>query len=113
MAIDIRNINPSFNNPADLSEYGRMGGGQWYYSHNSPGTKWFNEVSNDAGWTVDFNLTVNGVTNSEMVFNEDPTKGIGIYINDGTRKETISFLTQEVIFKNINKRVVFDTTLET
>ena len=73
MAIDTRNMNPSFNKPAELGEYGRMGGGQWYYSHNRPGTKWFDGVNNEIGWTVDFNLTVDGVTNSDMVLNEDPT----------------------------------------
>ena len=113
MAIDTSKLNPSFGFPQITEEYGVIGGGRWYYTQNKPGTKWFDNVDNSKGWTIDFNLTVNGVVNSEAVLAEDLIKGIGIYINDGTRKETISFLTQEIIFANANQRVVYDTTLET
>jgi hypothetical protein len=113
MAINNKDLDPSFNIPIIPSEYGAVRGGEWYYTHNRPGTKWFDLVSNKKGWTVDFNLKVDDVINSDLVLSDDKVSGVGIYVNDGTKKETISFFNQEIIFKNANKRLVFDTTLET
>ena len=113
MPINVTNISPSFELPAPFSEYAEISGGRWFYTHNKPGTKWFDDVANSKGWTVDFNLTVRKAANSDLVFDDDKIKGIGVYVNDGTRKEIISFMTQEIIFKNANRRIIFDTTSET
>lgn len=88
-------------------------GGIWYYCHDRPGTEWYDKVNNEKGWTVDFNLKVEAIVNSTMVLDEDYKGGSGIYINDGKRKESITFLTQEIIFANADEKVIFDTTQET
>ncbi|MFA5759071.1 MAG: hypothetical protein WC942_06940, partial [Clostridia bacterium] len=101
---------------ANLSESslnnGFIVGGNTYYTQNIPGTYWFDNVSNDKGWTIDFNLKVIDIKNSESVLNETINNGVGIYINDGTKKEIIEILTQEIIFKNAGEKVVFDSTEE-
>ncbi len=88
-------------------------GGVWYYTQNRPGTTWFDTVNNSKGWTIDFNLKVLNVDNSDIALSNDSDKGSGVYVNDGTRKEVLTFLTQEVIFNYANERVIFDTTAET
>ena len=88
-------------------------GGVCYYTQNRPGTKWFDTVSNSKGWTIDFNLKVVNVDNGDVSLYDDYNKGSGLYINDGTRKEVIIFLTQEIIFRYANRRIVFDTTSQT
>lgn len=97
------------------NEYGIIGkGGKWYYTHNKFGTEWFDKVDNNKGWTVDFNLRVIDIQNSDFTLDEDnKTKGVGVYVNDGSRQETINFLTQEIIFSNANKKIIYDTTGET
>ncbi len=94
-------------------EYGDIPGGKWYYTHNKFGTKWFNNVNNKTGWTVDFNLQVTDVANSDIVIDEDENRGIGLYVNDGEKKETITFLPQEILLANSNEKIVYDTSVET
>lgn len=113
------NKNNSYNiskyfSQSSLSEYGTLagGGGTWYYTQNKPGTKWYDFVNNEKGWTIDFNLKVVNIENSNFVLDEDREKGIGIYINDGIRKESLTFLTQEIIFQNSQKKITYDTTTE-
>lgn len=100
-----------------ISEYGEDSndaeGGYWFYSQNKIGSEWVNTVDNEKGWTVDFNLKVNEIVNNEFINSELIDTGAGIYINDGKYKENITFLTQEIVFSNINKQVVYDTTQET
>jgi hypothetical protein len=93
--------------------YGLAFGGKWYYRQNKPGTRWFDNVSNEKGWTVDFNLEVIRVENSDVLSRTDPPRGIGIYVNDGERDETIYFLEQEVLFSNAVHSVTYDTTSST
>ena len=94
-------------------EYGLNRGGVWYYSQNKFGSDWFNKVDNKKGWTVDFNLRVADVQNSEWIIDENNKgKGVGIYVNDGDRQETINFLTQQIIFVNANHTKVYNTTQE-
>jgi hypothetical protein len=88
-------------------------GGQWYYSQNKPGTSWFDNVSNERGWTVDFNLEVLKIENSDGFTDTDPPDGLGIYVNDGYRQEILYFLEQEIVFKNSNIKVTYDTTQAT
>ncbi|MCD6435971.1 MAG: hypothetical protein J7L15_06240, partial [Clostridiales bacterium] len=73
-------------------------GGVCYYTQNKPGSKWVNSVSNEKGWTVDFSLTVKNVINNDSSLKEDIIDGLGVYVNDGDRKEVITFLRQEIIF---------------
>jgi len=89
------------------------GGGLWFYKQDKPGTEWFDNVSNSKGWTVDFNLTVYDVNDSIDNLSEDIRDSAGIYVNDGTSQESIMFLTQEIIFKNANKKIIYDATQET
>ena len=101
-------INPSAFNPSEENR-----GGVWYYTQNKFGMDWVNKVQNTKGWTVDFNLRVADVQNSEAVIDEN-TKGhgVGVYVNDGTRQETINFLTQEIFFANADQSIVYDATEE-
>lgn len=87
-------------------------GGVWYYKQDKPGTPWFDNVDNDKGWTVDFNLKVSDIQDSKDSLLYDVLDGVGIYVNDGVAKESITFLTQEIIFQNSNKKVIYDTTSE-
>ena len=74
-------------------EYGLVQrGGVWYYTQNRPGTIWFDTVNNSKGWTIDFNLKVVNVDNSDIILYNDSDKGSGIYVNDGTRKEILTFI---------------------
>ncbi|MFW6015788.1 MAG: hypothetical protein ACOCRK_05075, partial [bacterium] len=91
-------------------EFSISGGGVWYYTQNTPGTKWFDIVDNNKGWTVDFELGVEGVENNDNFMVEDKNEGVGIYVNDGTYKEVINFFTQEISFYYADKSFIFDTT---
>ena len=95
------------------NEYGENRGGVWYYTQNKFGSEWFNKVDNKKGWTVDFNLRVSDVRNSEWLIDENNKgKGVGIYVNDGEREEIINFLTQEIVFVNAEQTKIYDTTQE-
>jgi hypothetical protein len=95
---------------ATFNEYRDVTGGVFYYTQNRPGTKWFDSVNNSNGWTVDFSLRVADVVNSDEVIDENSTGGLGIYVNDGSKKEVVNFLTQEIIFRNANRKITFDAT---
>ena len=98
----------------EYSEYiAESGGGLWYYKQDRPGTEWFDHADNTKGWTIDFNLKVTDINDSVDSLLEDIIDGAGIYINDGEAQESITFLTQEIIFQNSNKKIVYDTTSET
>ena len=87
--------------------------GQCYYRQNKPGTVWYDNVRNDKGWTIDFNLRVFDVQNDKNnLVGDNEELGVGVYINDGSYKETINFLTQEIILSNAKKSVIYDTTEE-
>lgn len=86
---------------------------QFYYKQDKPGTTWYDKIRNDRGWTIDFNMRVFDVQNDKNSLSEDNNGlGVGIYVNDGSYKETINFLTQEIILSNSKKSVIYDTTEE-
>lgn len=91
-------------------EYESIHGGKWYYAQNRPGTPWFDIVNNNIGWTVQFNLDVIRVQNSDSLSDIDPPDGLGIYFNDGSYQETIYFFEQEIAFRYLNQSVRYDTT---
>lgn len=93
--------------------YEPVHGGKWFYRQNKPGTPWFDAVNNTKGWTVDFDLEVLSVENSKGLSDTDPPSGLGVYVNDGARQETLYFLEQEIVFKNSNVKVTHDTTQTT
>ncbi len=96
-----------------LNEYGEGRGGVWYYTQNKFGSEWVNKVDNSKGWTVDFNLLVSDVQNSEWIIDDNNKgKGIGLYVNDGIKQENINFLTQQIVFSNANQAKIYDTTQE-
>ncbi len=100
--------------PDAYNEYGQnLSGGQIFFRQNKPGSPWYDLVSNSKGWTVDFNLEVLRIENASFLSEIDSTEGVGIYVNDGIRQETIVFLEQEVLFKNANVQAVYDTTQPT
>ena len=95
------------------NEYVSNKGGSWYYTQNKFGSDWVNNVDNSKGWTVDFNLRVSDVQNSELIISgDDEEKGVGLYVNDGSKKETINFLTQQIVFANANHTKLYDATQE-
>ncbi len=95
-------------------EYGAdTKGGKWYYTNNKFGTEWFDNVDNSKGWTVDFSLRVVDVKNNDILLDEDiKARGVGVYVNDGSRQEEINFLKQEISFVNADKSITYDTTGE-
>jgi hypothetical protein len=98
-----------------INEYGDEAnkGGTWYYTQNKFGSDWVNKVDNSKGWTVDFNLRVENVVDSDWIIDENNKgRGIGLYVNDGTKQETINFLMQQIVFANANHTEIYDTTQE-
>jgi len=94
-------------------EYGENKGSLYYCTQNKFGTDWVNKADNAKGWTVDFNLRVSDVHNSELISSGDGKAiGVGVYVNDGKKQETINFLTQQIIFSNINQTKIYDATQE-
>ena len=90
--------------------YSYTSGGKWFYSHRKYGTPWFEKVSNTRGWTVDFDIIVDSVEDSDRPSSVDGPEGLGLYVNDGTYYENIHFLTQEVILGQTRESVLYDTT---
>jgi len=101
------------NDPYNPNPYGSLSTGKWFYSHRKKGTPWFDRVSNEKGWTVDFDLRIDEMEDSDTPSNVSNTKGIGIYINDGLCSENISFMSQEIILEGTNQSFVYDTTAMT
>ena len=94
-------------------EYGENKGSLYYCTQNKFGTDWVNKADNAKGWTVDFNLRVSDVHNSELISSGDGKAiGVGVYVNDGKKQETINFLTQQIVFSNVNQTKIYDTTRE-
>ncbi|KKK70777.1 hypothetical protein LCGC14_2920570 [marine sediment metagenome] len=80
---------------------------------NKFGSDWVNRADNAKGWTVDFNLRVSDTQDSDWIIDENNKgKGIGLYVNDGTRQETINFLNQQIVFANANYTKIYDATQE-
>ena len=104
---------PDIVTPSGLSVYGeyeRITGGKWYYSQNKPGSRWYDTVDNSKGWTVDMGLQVVDINNSSALSTNEPPNGMGLYINDGTRQESIYFFQQEIYFTNAKEKVLYDAT---
>ncbi|NJL70324.1 MAG: hypothetical protein HC888_01340 [Candidatus Competibacteraceae bacterium] len=94
-------------------EYLTVHGNKWFYAQSRPGTPWFDKASNSRGWTVDFNVQVHAIENSEGSSDFGDPGAIGIYVNDGKRAESIYFLEQEVVFKHAKQGFAYDTTAPT
>lgn len=85
--------------------------GKLYYTQNAPGTKWFDNVSNEGGWTVSFSILSGAETLQDISASNTATPdGAGIYINDGTYWENVYFFPQEIVFMGRQLTVPFDTT---
>jgi len=94
----------------NASPYGTLNTGKWFYTHRKKGTAWFDRVSNDVGWTVDFDFRVDQVEDSDTPAFTGTPKGIGVYFNDGVVAENLYFMPQEIIFETSNKSYLYDTT---
>lgn len=92
------------------SPYGTLGTGKWYYAHRKKGTPWFDLVDNEKGWTIDFSARVDKIEDSSTPSNIDDIKSIGFYINDGTMRDTIWLLSQEIICESQKKSLPIDAT---
>ena len=104
-------INPYVDyDPYNEYIYGRDYGGKWFYKQDSPGTAWFDRVSNELGWTVSFSLDILEIENSLLLNYIDTEDGLGILVCDDKYSETITFYSQEIFFKNANARVTYDAT---
>tara|TARA_B100001778_G_scaffold334404_1_gene345633 strand:+ start:45152 stop:53575 length:8424 start_codon:yes stop_codon:yes gene_type:complete len=96
--------------PYDPNPYSKTAGGKWFYSHRKPGTGWFDSVSNSKGWTVDFDVRIENIEDSDRPSDIDEPEGCGLYLNDGTYYENIYFLPQEIIVKSTGKSYPVDAT---
>ena len=92
----------------DPDPYSYVTGGKCFFFHNSPGTNWFDNVDADRGYTVDLEVSIDSVEDSRRSINTDTEDGFGIYINDGSYRETIEFRNNEIIFKEFNDSIAFD-----
>jgi len=91
------------NNAASFSADGLVintltANGKYYYSQNMPGTPWFDNVTNQKGWRVDFTLAVSAVSNNSQASNTDSPDGAGLYFNDGSAYESVYFFPNEIVF---------------
>jgi len=96
--------------PYNPGPYSSTAGGKWFYSHRKPGTPWFDNVDNDKGWTIDFDIRLDSVEDSDRPSDVSDPEGAGIYINDGKYSENILFLPQEIMLSNTNRSLMIDTT---
>lgn len=96
-----------------FDEYTSVHGGKCYFAQFEPGNPWVDSVNNEVGWTVDFNIKINKVENSFGFSYPQNPDGFGVYLNDGTRMESVYFMTQEILFANANVKVPYDTTENT
>jgi hypothetical protein len=96
--------------PYNPDPYSKTSGGKWFYSQRRPGTPWFDKVDNSVGWSVDFDLTVSSIEDSDRPSNVPDPEGAGLYLNDGKYHETINFLTQEIVLGSNGKAFVVDNT---
>lgn len=97
--------------PYNPDPYSKTSGGKWFYSQRRPGTPWFDKVDNSVGWSVDFDLTVESVEDSDRPSNTPDPEGAGLYLNDGKFYETINFLTQEIVLGSSGKSFLIDNTV--
>jgi len=112
---DLTIFDDSLGEDSSPNEYGDESsrGGVWYYKQDKVGSDWVNRVDNAKGWTVDFNLRVSEISDSDWIIDENNKgKGVGLYVNDGTKQEVVNFLTQEIVFANANETKIFDATRE-
>jgi len=96
-----------------FDEYTSVHGGKCYFAQFEPGTPWVDSADNLKGWTVDFNIKINKVENSFGFSYPQNPDGFGVYLNDGTRMESVYFMTQEILFSNANVKIPYDTTENT
>jgi hypothetical protein len=92
----------------DPDPYSYVSGGKCFFSHNRPGTDWFDYVDSKIGYTVDIDLFIESVEDSRRSINTETEDGFGIYLNDGRFKEVIEFRNNEIIFKEFNDSIDFD-----
>lgn len=98
---------PDLDNP---NPYSYASGGKWFYTHRKHGTPWFEKVDNEKGWTVDFDVTLDRVEDSDRPSDVDNPEGLGLYLNDGKFYENICILPQEIILSESKSSVLYDTT---
>jgi hypothetical protein len=96
--------------PYDPDPYSKTAGGKWFYSHRKPGTPWVNSVSNSKGWTIDFDVQINGIEDSDRPSDVDNPEGAGLYVNDGTYYENLYFFPQEIVVASTGKSYPIDAT---
>jgi len=92
----------------DPDPYSYVAGGKCFFSHDRPGTDWFDYVNSKNGYTVDLDIFLYSVEDSRRSINTEVGDGFGVYINDGVFEETIEFRSGEIIFKDSNSSVDFD-----
>lgn len=88
-------------------------GGKAYYTQRNHGTKWFDFVSSETGWTVNFTLQVINVNDDNSGSNTESPDGCGVFASDGSYAENIYFLAGGIQFANANKFISYDTSLST
>jgi len=96
--------------PYDPDPYSKTAGGKWYYTQRKPGTPWCDKVKNTEGWSIDFDITVEDIEDSDRPSDVEEPEGAGLYMNDGTYYENMRFLTQEIILSSSNKSLLIDNT---
>ena len=96
--------------PYNPDPYSKTSGGKWAYTQRRPGTPWFDKVDNSVGWSVDFDMTVESIEDSDRPSDTPNPEGVGLYLNDGRYYETINFLSQEVVLGSNAKSFVVDAT---
>jgi hypothetical protein len=84
-------------------------GGRLYYSQRERGSVWFDDVTSEEGWTVEFSLSVSNVADAQTSYQTDSDDGVGVYVNDGTHQEVVWFFKDSILLKHANLRIAYDT----
>jgi len=85
-----------------------------YYSQRTHGHDWFDRVNNTTGWRVSFTLDMDHVEADDNIGDQSDHAGFAVYLNDGTKQETLYFYHDRVrlldsnVYANLNNRLARD-----
>lgn len=79
-----------------------------YYSQRTHGQAWFDNVDNEKGWQVSFEMELE-ILEADTFEESTDKHGFGIYVNDGNRQEVIYFYEDRIRLFHANVYVPLNT----
>jgi hypothetical protein len=103
----INNTADSIDPYADASQTS-FSGGRAFISHNSPGSPWFDSANSASGYSLEIECKVNPLEDSLRPVGFSDKNFLGIYINDGSYDQEISFSNSSIRIAKIGKNIPID-----